>query len=405
MIAIGLTAVVLVLAAIPALLFRANLRAYRPPPAAASQDTFEVVPAISILIPARNEENVIRDAVQAALTSRGVKFEVVVLDDHSEDTTAEIVSAIAAQDARVRVMRGEPLPPGWCGKQFACWRLARTARHPLLVFLDADVRLAPDGMARLAAFLDESGADLVSGIPLQETGTLVERLVIPLIHFVLLAFLPLARMRRSRHPAYAAGCGQLFLARRSAYESAGGHLSIRASLHDGIKLPRTFRVAGFRTDLCDMTEIATCRMYRSAGEVWNGLAKNATEGLASPDMILPATAILVGGQVLPLLLLATAAWLPPLAACLALFAALASYYPRFAAAERFRQSWLGAFLHPVGVLVFLMIQWRALLRTAIRQPAGWKGRKYQVRPVQHRLDENEVVTEKYDERPKNEAAS
>ena len=117
-------------------------------------------------------------------------------------------------------------------------------------------------------------------------------------------------MRRSRHPAYAAGCGQLFLARRSAYEAAGGHAAIQASLHDGITLPRAFRAAGFRTDLCDLTEIATCRMYQTAGDVWRGLAKNATEGWHRPRMILPATAILLGGQVLPLVLLAAARLAP-----------------------------------------------------------------------------------------------
>ena len=362
----------------PRCLFRANLRRYRPPPPASSPGKDGTVPALSVLIPARNEESAIGAAVEAVLASRGVEFEVVVLDDHSEDATADVVSAIAARDARVRLLRGQPLPAGWCGKQYACSLLAQAARHPLLVFLDADVRLAPDGLARMAAFLEESRADLASGIPLQETGTLVEKLVIPLIHFVLLGFLPLARMRRSRHPAYAAGCGQLFLARRSAYEAAGGHAVIRASLHDGITLPRAFRAAGFRTDLCDMTEIATCRMYRSAGDVWRGLAKNATEGLASPGMILPATTILLGGQVLPLLLLAAVAWLPPLAACLALLAAVASYYPRFAAAKRFRQSWLGAVLHPVGILIFLAIQWHAFIRRARRRPAAWKGREYQV---------------------------
>ena len=262
------------------------------------------VPAISVLIPARNEEHAIGAALEAVLASRGVELEVVVLDDHSDDATADVVSAIAERDSRVRLLRGQPLPAGWCGKQYACSLLAQAARHPLLVFLDADVRLAPDGLARMAAFLEESQADLASGIPLQETGTLVEKLVIPLNHFVLLGFLPLARMRRSRHPAYAAGCGQLILARRSAYDAAGGHAAIRASLHDGITLPRAFRAAGFRTDLCDMTEIATCRMYRTAGDVWRGLAKNATEGLASPGMIVPATAVLLGGQVLPLGLLA-----------------------------------------------------------------------------------------------------
>ena len=91
-----------------------------------------------------------------------------------------------------------------------------------------------------------------------------------------------------------------------------------------------------------MTEIATCRMYQNAGDVWRGLAKNATSGLASPGMILPATAILLGGQVLPLLLLAFFVWLPRLAACLAFIATLASFYPGFAGAKRFRQSWLGA---------------------------------------------------------------
>ena len=376
MMMIGLALIALVLAAIPALLFHANLREYRPPPAASRLPRDAKGRSLSVLIPARNEERTIGAALQAVLASRGVEFEVVVLDDHSDDATADVVLAMMERDHRVRFLEGQPLPDGWCGKQFACSILSRAARHSLLVFLDADVRLAPDGLARITTYLEESRADLVSGIPRQETGTLVEKLVIPLIHFVLLGFLPLGRMRRYRHPAYAAGCGQLFLARRSAYEAAGGHAAIQASLHDGITLPRAFRAAGLRTDLCDMTEIATCRMYQNAGDVWRGLAKNATTGLASPGMILPATAILLGGQVLPLLLLALLVWLPPLAACLAFIATLASFYPRFAGAKRFRQSWLGASLHPAGIMIFLAIQWHAFIRSATRRPSGWKGREY-----------------------------
>jgi hypothetical protein len=333
-----------------------------------------------VLIPARDEERTIGPAVQAVLASRGVELEVLVLDDHSEDATADVVSAIAGRDSRVRLLRGQPLPAGWCGKQFACSLLARAASHSFLVFLDADVRLAPDGLARMVAFLEQSNADLASGIPLEVTGTLVEKLVIPLNHFVLLCFLPLARMRRSRHTAYAAGCGQFFLARRNAYEAARGHTAIRSSLHDGITLPRAFRAAGFRTDLCDLTEIATCRMYRTAGDVWLGLAKNATEGLASAGMILPATALLMGGQVLPFALLAAWAWLPSPVAFLAVIAVASSYFPRFAAESRFRQSWLGACLHPAGILILLAIQWHALISAARHRPARWKGREYQTRP-------------------------
>jgi hypothetical protein len=367
----ALAIVAVSLAALPALLLLANLRLYRPAPPG------EGVATVSVLIPARDEEAAIAAAVESALASRGVDLEVVVLDDHSEDRTAEIVRTIAERDPRVRLLAAPDLPPGWCGKQHACHVLAGAARMPLFAFLDADVRLAPDGLARLAAFRAASGADLVSGIPHQVTGTLLEKLLIPLIHFVLLGFLPLSRMRRYPSPAYAAGCGQLFLARRDAYEAAGGHAAIRATLHDGIELPRAFRIAGRRTDLCDATDLASCRMYRGAAQVWRGLAKNATEGLGSPGRIVPATVLLLGGQVLPFGLLAASAWLSPPEIALAAVAAVLAYTPRVVSAVRFRQSALGAALHPLGVPLLVSIQWYALARRLVGRPATWKGRRYQ----------------------------
>lgn len=374
MIGVVLAAVALALAALPALMLLANLRLYRKPALPAAG---EAVPSVSVLIPARNEERSIVAAVEAALASVGVELEVVVLDDHSEDRTAELVRSLAERDPRVRLETAPPLPAGWCGKQHACFALSKLARRPLLVFLDADVRLAPDGLARLAAFQRASGADLVSGVPRQETGTLLEMLVIPLIHFLLLGFLPLARMRRYADPSYAAGCGQLFLTPADAYRAVGGHEVIRTTLHDGIKLPRAYRSVGKMTDLCDATDLATCRMYRGAGEVWRGLAKNATEGLASPRMIVPATVLLAGGQVLPFVLLACSAVLSPWAIGLAGAAAVLSYLPRAAGVVWFRQSVLGAVLHPVGVLALLAIQWYALGREVLGRPATWKGRSYQ----------------------------
>jgi hypothetical protein len=330
------------------------------------------------LIPARNEARTIRTAIEAALHSQHVTLEVLVLDDDSTDATAQIVRDIAARDARVRLLPGPPLPPGWCGKQHACAVLAAHTAQPLLAFLDADVRLAPQGLARLAAFLDASGAALVSGLPRQETGSLLERLLMPLMHFLLLGFLPLRGMRRSRHPAYGAGCGQLFMARRQAYMYAGGHAAIRTSLHDGLTLPRAFRTAGLPTDLCDATTVATCRMYRSAREVWHGLAKNATEGLAQPALLGPATALLFGGQVLPVILCGLGAFgqLSSWACGLAVLGLAAAYYPRLRAVRRFEQSWLGALLHPLGSLIFLVLQWYAWTRAVCGRPATWKGRAY-----------------------------
>lgn len=372
MIELPLAAAALLLSAIPGILYLVNIRIYRPPPVAAGE-----VPSISLLIPARNEEGAIVGAVEAALASRGVTLEVVVLDDQSEDRTAALVEELARRDPRVRLEKAPPLPTGWCGKQHACHVLAGLARYPLLAFIDADVRLVPDGLARLSAFQQGSGADLVSGFPYQKTGTIFEKMLIPLIHFILLGFLPLARMRRSAHPAYAAGCGQLFLAQREAYEQIGGHASIRTTLHDGIKLPRAFRANGKMTDLCDATDLASCRMYQSAKEVWFGLAKNATEGLATPTMIGPASLLLLGGQVLPVLLLGCGAWLSGPTLVLAGLATLLAYTPRLVGARRFRQSLVGALLHPVGVTILVAIQWYALLRSVVGRPATWKGRSYQ----------------------------
>ena len=369
-----LTLVSCILALVPALVFWRNLRLYVPPPPYNPQ---RLETSISVLIPARDEERSIRAAVEAALASEGTTLEVIVLDDHSQDRTAMIVTELAKRDARVRLVSAPPLPPGWCGKQHACAVLAREARLSLLVFVDADVRLAPDGLARMAAFLDRSKAELVSGFPRQETGTTLERLVIPLIHFLLLGFLPFRRMRNSAHPAYGAGCGQFFMVRRESYDRVGGHSAIRSSLHDGIMLPRAFRRAGFMTDLCDATEIATCRMYRSAEEVWRGLAKNAGEGLATPTMILPITLLLLGGQVLPLLLLIGAlSASSPLTLSLAAFGTAAAYYPRLVGVWRFRQPLSGAIFHPFGVAVLLAIQWWAFARARLGRPAIWKGRTY-----------------------------
>ncbi len=409
-----LALIALVLAAIPCGLFLLNQFVYRP----LSNQKPGSAESITVLIPARNEEKNIRATLAAVLANRGVEFQVIVLDDHSTDGTTGIVSAFAAQDPRVRLESAPPLPAGWCGKQHACHVLARLARNPLLVFIDADVRLAPDALARMVGFMGRDSVSdcgsplplsdasqsarglaqsktsrsssppvdrkspivnpiaLASGVPRQELGTFSERLLLPLIHFVLLGFLPMHAMRRTLWPSMSAGCGQLFIARRDAYERCGGHAMLRDSLHDGIKLPRVFRQAGFRTDLFDATDLATCRMYHTNGETWRGLGKNATEGLAAPGTIVPMTALLLGGQVLPLVLCACAPMLSSIGLVLALVATTLAFLPRLVAAAMFRQSPGSALLHPLGVLALLAIQWHALARHFLGRPVEWKGRSY-----------------------------
>jgi hypothetical protein len=352
----------LILAALPLLLGLDNLRRYRTPAPAVGW------PSISVLIPARNEAANIADAVAAVLQNTSVDLELLVLDDGSTDATPDILRAIP--DPRLRVLQGSGLPSGWCGKQHACAKLAEQARHELLVFVDADVRLAPDALIRMAGFMERNPVALASGFPRQITKTWSEILLLPLIHFLLLGYLPMVQMNRSASPGLGAGCGQLFIARRAGYDRAGGHAAIRASLHDGITLPRAFRRAGLMTGLFDASHFATCRMYASASQVWEGLTKNATEGMAKPLALPIWTVILAGGQVLPLIMLLAA---PSAAAAVALACGIGF---RLILAARFRQPIVSALLHPVGVAALLILQWAALLRAATGRKTTWRGRAY-----------------------------
>jgi glycosyltransferase involved in cell wall biosynthesis len=364
----------LICAVVPAVLFSWNLILFREPPPATGH---ELPVPVSVLIPARNEECCIRDAVESVLASREIDLEVIVLDDASDDRTAEIVGEIAARDGRVRVEHAPSLPRGWNGKQHACYVLASLARHDVFCFMDADVRLAPLAIARMTMFLDRSRADLVSGFPRQETVTWLERLLLPLIHFVLLGYLPFVGMRRAPSlPGFAAGCGQFLMVRRNAYEVTGGHREIRTTMHDGLLLPTLFRRHGFRTDLADLTRLASCRMYRSTAEVWRGLTKNATEGIATTGRILPFTFLLFFGQVLPFALLP--AVFTTHDRTFVAIAIGAAYLPRFVSVYRFRQDVLSAILHPLGIVVLLLLQWFALVRKLVGVQATWKQRAYRV---------------------------
>jgi glycosyltransferase involved in cell wall biosynthesis len=373
--------IALICALIPAALFAINIWFFMRPGRAWNR---RLLPPVSVLIPARDEELSIAAAIESVLRSRGVDLELIVLDDGSTDRTVEIVQAAAEEDPRIRLVTAPSLPEGWNGKQHACWVLASLATHDVFCYLDADVRVDSETIYRMVSELHyvnrgEPEKAMVSGFPRQETSTFLERLLLPLIHFVLLGFLPLPSERWSRWSGFAAGCGQFMMVRREPYFASGGHAANPATMHDGLLLPKLFRLHGFRTSVYDLSRDAVCRMYRSAGEVWSGLAKNATEGMASRGRLPVFTILLIAGQVLPLPLAVWAFVLRDRPSFLtALLTLMFGYGVRFLSAWRYQQSWRGALLHPVGVLIMLVLQWYAWLRKLVGRPATWKQRAYRV---------------------------
>lgn len=335
---------------------------------------------VSVLIPARNEALRIGPLLDSVLASEGVSCDLCVLDDESQDGTDAIVEAYSRRHSNVRLLKGAPVPVGWSGKQFACYQLAQQAKYEELAFLDADVALSKDGLVRAVTQRRRTGADLLSGFPRQRVITMGEQLLIPLIHVILLCFLPFALMRWTRMKGAAAGCGQFFLTTKQAYGISGGHSAIPQSLHDGIMLPRAYRTSGLKTDLFDASDVAQCRMYTSFSETWSGLMKNANEGFARMPLLPVMTVLMLLAFVGPLMssvalsmnLISEDFVLPIMAAC------AFSYLPRVLCCLKFDRAWLACVLNPVSIVLFLMIQWIAFIRKARGKGVQWRQRSYEM---------------------------
>ncbi len=359
---------VAVLAIGPGLLTLWNLMLFRPPPAAIGAEL------VSLVIPARDEADHIVGCLDSARAAAGPRDEIVVVDDGSTDGTGALIEAVAATDARVRRVTPPRLPDGWSGKTHACLRGAEATTHSVIVFIDADVRLAPGSLARCAIALRADRAALTSGFPRERAETVGEMLLVPIIHVLLLGYLPFWLARRRPDPGLGAGCGQLMVADRTAYFAVGGHGAVRRTWHDGVTLPRAFRAAGRVTTLFDATGLATCRMYDGFGQAWRGFGKNATEGLAKPAALPVWTVLLLGGHVLaPALAILVLAGVDLPYRRWLLLGGVLQVIARVLVAERFRQPALSVLLWPAGVVTTLVLQWRALLWPDARA-ATWRGR-------------------------------
>ncbi len=351
---------------LPALNTFVNAWLLRKPPLPADR------PSVAILIPARNEAARIGACLDAALASEGVDFEVIVLDDQSSDATADVVARRAAADPRLRLAHAPPLPPGWKGKPHACHVLASLTDRPLLLFVDADVRLAPDAAARLAP---PDGVSLISGVPRQIVRGVVETAVAPMINFLIFGYLPVGFMRRFPHqPSLTAACGQLVMVRAADYARVGGHGAVKDVMHDALKLARHFRRCGLATDFVQAADLAECRMYQGARETWDGFSKNATEGMATPRALPIWTALLAGGILCPPLALPFLGMSVPGVALSSAIVALAG--ARLLQARLCREPLLAVALFPLGVALTLAIQYAALIGAWRGRPVAWRGRSY-----------------------------
>ena len=340
-------------------------------------------PALSVLIPARNEQRHIVECVRSVLAQDYDSLEVVVLDDVSSDATAAMVEQLAAEDPRLRLQRGEPVPAGWVGKNWACQQLASTATHPLLLFVDADTRLAPDACKRAVAALLSEGVGLVSVLPRQTVVSWAEVLAVPIMAWSVSSLLPLTLAYRWHTNALTTASGQFMLFRRDAYEAIGGHHAVRDRVVEDIALARKLGAAGLGWRLLDGQDRVRCRMYYGFQEVWDGFGKNLFA--LFDNRVLPFAFVWLWLLVVhwePLLWLALALpHLPALAPhALRAVAALAlTIAVWMLTVRRFALPWYLVLLYPVLMLFVAAIAARSML-ISLAGRGTWKGRAVKAVP-------------------------
>ena len=195
-------------------------------------------PSVSVLVPARNEERNIADCLEGLIAQNYRDFEIIVLNDHSVDRTAELVNKYGTLDARIKLIEGKPLPEGWTGKNWACHQLSQEARGEILLFTDADNRHATDAIANTVGWMQKLNLGLFSAFPQQITVTLPEKLVIPVVDMFVYAALPLWLTYYAHSPSLSAANGQWIAFTQEAYQQIGGHQEVRNKVVEDVELSR-----------------------------------------------------------------------------------------------------------------------------------------------------------------------
>lgn len=342
--------------------------------------------AVSIIVPARDEIANVERCLRGLAAQRdlGKGSSILFVDDNSADGTAAAVARAIARGAPLRLAHAGPLPPGWMGKPYACWRGAQLASGEWLCFIDCDVRTAPELVAAALATAERQRLDMLSLRPFQELGSFWERIAFP-AGLLIIACAKGRRTANSQASSAEMANGQFILIRREVYRRVGGHAAVRGEVCEDKRLASLVNDHGFRFRVFAAEHLARTRMYRDFSSLWEGFSKNAIDilGSARATLLAAAAGVVAGwcSLLLPCALAAVQLCEPSAPAAmglaLSLFGSAVATGIQLATARRLRIPAAYGLLCPLGYTLAAALACRSVLLHSTGR-VTWKGRTYEI---------------------------
>lgn len=333
-------------------------------------------PSISCVVPARNEERNIGRCLEGLSAQNYPAFEIVVVDDDSSDDTPAILSRWQARDNRIRVVHTGGKPPGWNGKQNACYKGAQAASNDWLCFMDADTYAEPSLLRQTMAFALANNIDMLTMQPWYVMGSFWERTVLPSALSGILYIFPPHKVNDPAHPMAIAN-GQFIMMPRAVYEAIGGHEAVRDRMMDDFPLAEHVKGLGYRLYMVDGSQVMRVRLYHNLGEIWAGALKTAVDITGGWRITIMAVLINLFTHVGSIALLAWAIVLGsvPIIAISAGTAALWAVYNAMVCVQGFRVPAPYGLLYPLAGVISSAILLDGMARLLTGRSVRWKDRE------------------------------
>jgi chlorobactene glucosyltransferase len=367
-----------------------NTAKYRLPPSIIKEN-----PLISVLIPARNEEENIKKCI-VSLTKQDYKnIEILVLDDNSTDDTANIVKKLSKKYSNVKFYKGEHLRKGWLGKSFACHQLSKHARGEYMIFTDADTLHFPDSISSALACLLRYKVDALSVFPMQIMVTMHERMMVPFGNYIILALFPLYLMRKVKNAMFCTAIGQFMMFKSNIYRRIGGHKSIKGKVLEDVKISKHVKKSGYKFMIFDGRSNLYCRMYKSFRDVVRGYSRVLFAAFDYNTFMMSMAIVLIAAVFLgPFIMLPLAvifSW-PALVIEVIILQVIIVLITRVVFAIRFKCKNVDILLHPLAMFYLLFIAVKSILDIKYGDGMKWKGRVYTI----DEEDELRLVNDNYE---------